>query len=187
MRRPWLTYLLCRLYSHYFKPRLDKAWGMVALSHIHNRGKDCRIHGRITLYYPDRLELGDYVRIGGGGFLFCKGGLQIGTNTQISRNVCIYTANHNINGDTVPYDNQYIYKSVKIGCSVWIGMNTCIKPGVAIGDGAVVAMGTVVSRDVPAGAIIAGQPNRIVAYRDMETFRSKAEGEFLFGRLYADD
>lgn len=55
--------------------------------------------------------------------------------------------------------------SVNIGNDVWIGDNVIILPGVKIGDGAVVAAGGVVTRDVPPYAIVGGVPTRIIKYR----------------------
>ena len=134
------------------------------------------------MHFPNNLRIGDYVRIGEGCFLFCKGGLDIGSNTQISRNVCIYTANHNTNGRMIPYDNSYIEKPVRIGKSVWIGMNVCITPGSKIEDGAIIGMGTTVSGYIPKGAIVVGTPCRIVGYRDMEEFITKMNQNMLFGK-----
>lgn len=184
MKKPWLLFGVLRVYQHYLRSRFDKAWGMVALSQVRQKGIDCRIHGRTTLYYPNNLRMGDYVRIGGGCFFFCKGGLDIGSNTQISRNVCIYTANHNISGAMIPYDDSYVERPVLIGRSVWIGMNARIPPGVTIGDGAVVGMGTVVSCNVPEGAIIVGSPSRVVGCRDMNEFQNKEAKELFFGKIH---
>ncbi len=158
IKKPCFLFGVLRVYQHYLKSKFDQAWGMVALSQVRQKGIVSRIHGRITMYNPNNLRMGDYVRIGGGCFFFCKGGLDIGSNTQISRNVCIYTANHNINGAMIPYDDSYLEKPVLIVRTVWIGMNVCITPGVTIGDGAVVGMGTVVLCNVPEGAIVVGSP-----------------------------
>ena len=53
----------------------------------------------------------------------------------------------------------------KIGRDVWIGANAVILGGVTIGDGAVVAAGAVVTKDVEAGAIVAGVPAKVVKRR----------------------
>lgn len=52
-----------------------------------------------------------------------------------------------------------------IGNDVWIGTNVLIKGGVEIGDGAIIAMGSVVTKDVPPFSIVAGVPARIIKYR----------------------
>ena len=52
-----------------------------------------------------------------------------------------------------------------IGNDVWIGQSVLVKPGITIGDGAVVAMGSVVTKDVPPYAIVAGNPARIIRMR----------------------
>ena len=171
--KPWLMYGLLRCYQHLLKGRIQKAWGMVSLRKIKNKGEGCNIHGQITIFYPEKCKIGNNVRIGEGAFLFCKGGLEINDNTQISRNVCVYTANHNIAGNQIPYDQTYIEKKVIIGHSVWIGMNVCIVPGTIIGDGAIIGMGTTVSGEVPEGAIIVGAYSRQVGNRDMTKFNMK--------------
>ena len=51
---------------------------------------------------------------------------------------------------------------IRIGNSVWIGANATITPGVCIGDGAIIAAGAVVTRDVPANAIVGGVPARVL-------------------------
>jgi len=56
----------------------------------------------------------------------------------------------------------------RIGNDVWIGAGAYVKAGVTIGDGAVVGMASVVTRDVPAYAIVAGNPARIIRMRFAE-------------------
>jgi len=65
------------------------------------------------------------------------------------------------------YQEQYNghKNSMKIGNDVWIGMGVTLLPGVTIGDGAVCLGNSVVSKDVPAYAIVAGVPGKIVGYR----------------------
>jgi virginiamycin A acetyltransferase len=64
-----------------------------------------------------------------------------------------------------PHDFDRRIKLTTIGNDVWIGMRVVIRSGVSIGDGAVVAAGTVVVRDVPPYAVVAGVPARIIRYR----------------------
>jgi acetyltransferase-like isoleucine patch superfamily enzyme len=62
---------------------------------------------------------------------------------------------------------------VVIGNDVWIGNNALILSGVTIGDGSVVAARTVVTRDVPAYAVVAGNPGRVVAHRFSDSEREQ--------------
>ena len=173
-------------YLKHVKYWVRKSQGRVTLNSIINKGINCIVHGKTTIYYVEKLTLGNHVRIGEGAFLFARGGITIGENTQISRNVLIYSANHNVAGDAIPYDDKYIDKSVIIGESVWIGMNVVITPGVKIGNGAIIGMGTVISKDVPEGAIVVGAKQRIISHRDMGKFDSLKESNKLFGLLWPD-
>ena len=85
----------------------------------------------------------------------------IGEETRIGPNVQFYTADH-------PRDAALRRSGlesgvpVTIGSNVWIGGGAIILPGVTIGDDAIVGAGSVVTRDVPAGATMAGNPARAV-------------------------
>lgn len=85
----------------------------------------------------------------------------IGEETRIGPNVQIYTPDH-------PRDAALRRSGlesgvpVTIGSNVWIGGGAIILPGVTIGDDAIVGAGSVVTRDVPAGATVAGNPARAV-------------------------
>ena len=85
----------------------------------------------------------------------------IGEGTQIGPAVQIYAADH-------PRDRAQrregleLGRPVRIGRRVWIGGGAVILPGVAVGDDAIVGAGSVVTRDVPAMATVAGNPARIV-------------------------
>ncbi len=180
-----IIYPLVRLYISLIEPQIKRAYGIYSINRIKNRGVGCIIYGRIYIQNPDKLILGDYVRIGSGAFFHSLGGIKIGDNTWISRNLLIYSENHNINSTSfIPYDDTYIYKPVTIGNSVWIGMNVTITPGVTIGDGAIIGMGTTVSEDVPAGAIVVGAKQRIVKYRDMDIFWDLAKKERYLGKYF---
>ena len=156
------------------------------LQKVGSVGDNVRIHGPIKILDASQLVIESHVRIGTGCFLFCKGGLFIGENTQISRNVTIYTGNHDTTGAAIPYDDQYRLAPVWIGKSVWIGMNVSILPGVTIGDGAVIGMGTVVAKDVPSCAVVVGAAQRIVSHRDGAHFEECAGQGQLFGALWPD-
>ena len=150
--------------------RIKAAWGEVHLHNIKNKGENVKVVGYSRFLNPENLVLGSNVRIGYGCFFYCKGGIEIRDNTIISRNVTIYSSNHDYQGDAIPYDNNYIHKPVKIGKGVWIGMGVMITPGVEIGDGAIIGMGAVISKNINAGEIVVGSEQKVVAKRDMGKF-----------------
>ena len=90
--------------------------------------------------------------------LSCFDKIEIGNNVAISENVCIRDSdNHNI------LNSAHVKtKPIKIGNYVWIGMNVIILKGVTIGDGAIIAAGAVVNRDVPAKSLVGGIPAKIL-------------------------
>jgi maltose O-acetyltransferase len=85
----------------------------------------------------------------------------IGEGTQIGPAVQIYAADHPRN-PTQRRAGFEFGRPVRIGCNVWIGGGAIILPGIVVGDDAIVGAGSVVTRDVPAGATVPGNPARQV-------------------------
>lgn len=87
--------------------------------------------------------------------------IRIGDNVQLAPNVAIYTAGHPVH----PATRNTLYEygiDVTIGNNVWIGGNVVICPGVTIGDNAVIGAGSVVTKDIPAWSVAAGNPCRVI-------------------------
>ncbi|POH73392.1 DapH/DapD/GlmU-related protein [Arthrobacter glacialis] len=119
----------------------------------------------VTLFPPFNSDFGKNIILGKRIFINsgCKvqdqGGVTIGDDTLIGHNVVIATLNH----DLAPSRRADVHPApVTIGRNVWIGSNATILPGVHIGDDAVVAAASVVTKDVPAGAVVVGSPARVV-------------------------
>ena len=115
------------------------------------------------LFPPFYSDCGKNIRVGKNVFInaCCKfqdqGGIRIGDNCLIGHNVTLATLNHDFNPD----NRTAIYpKPVRIGNNVWIGSDSTILPGITIGDGAIIGAGSVVTKDVPANTIVAGNPAR---------------------------
>lgn len=165
------------------RPYARRVFGAASLRLVKDQGSDCVFEGAGTLIDPDKLSLGDDVWIGRNFFIRATGGVRIGSFTHISRNVVIHTVNHNIDGAFLPYDRDDKIAPIDIGQYVWIGMNVNILPGITIGDGAVIGMGTTVSRDIKAGDIVTGSAARIVGHRDPDhTKRLSSHGRYLRNR-----
>lgn len=110
---------------------------------------------------------GIYVRIGAnsvvnrGTYLDGRAALTIGDNVNVSHQVLIQTLTHDPHRPSFPV----IAQPVVIRNHAWIGARAMICPGVTVGEGAVVGMGAVVTRDVPAWSIVAGNPAREIGDR----------------------
>ena len=147
------------------------------------KGEGCVIHGGGRITCPDRVFLGNFVHVGEGYYFHTEGRLEIGDGTVISRNVTIYTANHRVASDCLPFGSDYATKPVTIGRGVWIGMGVSILPGVTVGDGAVIGLGTVVAEDVPPGAYYVGPKGRTPKFRAEDSWRKSISESRYFGRL----
>jgi acetyltransferase-like isoleucine patch superfamily enzyme len=145
-------------------------------------GEGCDFTGRFFISKPKDLFLGKNVIIGDNVFLKTDGQIVIGDNTRFSRNITIYSVNHNYMGNLLPYDHTLIKRKVVIGKNVWVGMNVNIVPGVTIGDGAIIGMGSTVTKDVPALAIVGGNPAKVLKFRDKEHYDNLEQQE-LYGDI----
>lgn len=107
------------------------------------------------------LVIGDNVQINRDVHLDITGGLRIGEAVMISENVVIYTHDHGLDPTAPP-----LARAKTISADVWIGMRAVILPQCqSIGQGAVIGAGAIVTCDVPAYAVIAGNPARVIGKR----------------------
>lgn len=162
--------MLRRVFNHYIKIR------------IRNIGKNTEFKGICTITDFDAVVLGENVHIGEGGYFKTEGGLFIGDNTHISRNLTIYTTNHDYLSGRLPYGPEDQYKPVTIGQNVWIGMGVSICPGVTIGEGAIIGMGVVVHRDVMPLEIVGVASQRVISSRNEESYDNSVATKCYGGR-----
>jgi acetyltransferase-like isoleucine patch superfamily enzyme len=141
-----------------------RLWALKNLLKI-NIGKETSVNYGVFI---TGSEYGCLISIGNNSvinrFVYLDGrfNLKIGNNVNISHYSKIQTLTHDIDSETFegkPGD-------ISIEDDVWIGVAAIILPGVTIGKGAVVGAGTVVTKDVPAYAVVAGCPARIIKYRN---------------------
>jgi len=135
------------------------------------------VHYSVKISAIKNLKLGGNVYIGGGGTkLSCEGGLEIGKNTAVAEGCFFMTANHNYKSKThVPFDRTGLFHKIVVGENCWIGARSMICPGVKIDDGAIVAMGSVVTKSVPKCAIVGGNPAKIIGWRNIEEYEENAK------------
>jgi acetyltransferase-like isoleucine patch superfamily enzyme len=123
--------------------------------------------GEDLLIYPDQymetrgkgeINLGDGVVLSTGIHLVAYAGISIGKGSMIGEYASIRDANHTREDGRTLRDSSHSAKPIVIGSEVWIGRGVAVLSGITIGDRATVGANAVVTRDVPAGAIVAGVP-----------------------------
>lgn len=129
--------------------------GRYLISRCDKVGSDVRLRMPMTIYSPEKLSMGDKVDIGENVVLRAGGGLSIGNNVLVANGVIIVTDGHSVNP---PRWRCVETAQIVINDDVWIGSGAIILPGVRVGEGALIAAGSVVSRDVPAFTMVAGVP-----------------------------
>lgn len=91
--------------------------------------------------------------------------ITIGDNCLMGPQTCLYTVNHPMDAETRNAD--YVYgEPITIGDNVWFGGNCVVLSGITIGDNAVIGAGSVVTKDVPAFAVVAGNPAKVIRRLD---------------------
>ena len=117
------------------------------------------------VFPPFYTDCGRNIEVGEGVFINAcchfqdHGGVTLGNGCQIGHNVVFATLNHYLE----PEKRKMTYPApIVLGKNVWVGSNATILQGVTIGDNAVIGAGAVVTRDVPANAVAAGVPAKVI-------------------------
>jgi acetyltransferase-like isoleucine patch superfamily enzyme len=123
-------------------------------------------HAILKGYHAGDMHIGDGTWIGAQSFLHSAGGLTIGKNVGIGPAVKIITSSHTEAGRAIPILHAPLELApVIIEDDADLGVGSILLPGVRIGRGAQIGAGAVVTRDVPAYTIVAGNPARILRER----------------------
>ncbi|MFS0654899.1 sugar O-acetyltransferase [Bacillus sp. 179-C3.3 HS] len=131
-------------------------------------GEDVVFEGRLQCDYGYNIEVGEHFFANFDAVLLdvCK--ITIGNHCLLGPNVHIYTAGHPL--DPVERAKGIEFgQPVNIGHHVWIGGGAIINPGVTIGDCAVIASGSVVTKNVPSHVVVGGNPAKIIKYLESST------------------
>jgi serine acetyltransferase len=144
-------------------------------------GEECFL-SELASVDADELQLGDRSYVAAGAYLtgtlsigrdcsinpytVIRGDVRIGDAVRIGAHTSILGFNHTISDTTVEFFRQPLTsRGIRIGDDVWIGSHVVVLDGVTVGDQSVLAAGAVVTRDVPAGAIVGGNPARLLRWR----------------------
>ena len=112
------------------------------------------------------LKIGNNVGINHYCFIGVRGNITIGDNVIFGPRVNIFSENHNFDRLDISIKNQGVTKEdTIIGNDVWIGASVSIMPGVKVGNGCVIAAGSVVTKDIVDFSVVAGVPAKIIKNR----------------------
>lgn len=187
-----LTILLNPLIRFYLLVRepLTRIWAYAALSQLLGRGIDpsvvvlglpevrgtARIGlGRNLFLYRElyletqadgEIAIGDDVVISRGTHIVAFNRITIGAGTMIGEYCSLRDANHRFGNGQSIRSSGHVSAPIVIGRNVWIGRGVTVLPGVTIGDHAVIGANSVVTGDIPSGAIAVGAPARMMPMRE---------------------
>ncbi|SDS44504.1 maltose O-acetyltransferase [Halopseudomonas litoralis] len=123
-------------------------------------GVKAKAHGKVTSGNFKNIKLGEGVVFNPGVYIQARGAVVVGSRVVFSRNVSVFDA-----GIDVESLRGHITKSVVIGSDCWIGANAILLPGVTLGNGVIVAAGSVVTKPVNDNVVVAGNPARVIRSR----------------------
>ncbi len=149
--------LTMELNSHYHTP--EEVWEL--FSQITGKPVD----DSFALFPPFHTDCGKNITVGKNVFINAcccfqdQGGITIGDGCLIGHGVVLATINH---GFPSEHRKDNYPTAIHVGQNVWIGSSATTLPGVTVGDGAIIAAGAVVTKDVPANVIVGGVPAKII-------------------------
>lgn len=147
----------------------------------HELGDGCFV-SELAAVDNDELRLGDRTYVAAGAYLtgslragadcsinpytVIRGRVELGDGVRIGAHTSILGFNHSMSDPHLPVFRQPLTtKGIRVGDDVWIGSHVVILDGVTVGDHSVLAAGAVVTKDVPAGAIVGGNPAKHLRWR----------------------
>ncbi|RKN07003.1 acyltransferase [Streptomyces radicis] len=144
-------------------------------------GERCFVSGLASVQ-NEELRLGRWTSVAAGAHLtgslrtgsectmnaytVIRGTVELGNSVRIGAHTSLLGFNHTFSDPDIEVHRQPLTSlGIRVGDDVWIGSHVVVLDGVTIGDRAVVAAGAVVTRDVPAGAVVGGNPAKVIKWR----------------------
>ena len=123
------------------------------------------IRSGIDIWWPRNIRIGRS-SLNENLFLNGFGGIVIGDHCLIGRGTSFFSGGHSFDStERLIVEQPLVRAPIRIGNDVYFGVNCIVLGGVTIGDGAVIGAGSVVTRDVPPFAVVAGAPARLIRMR----------------------
>ena len=111
------------------------------------------------------IKIGDNAGIGDNNVIVAREKIEIGNNSMFGPNVCIYDHDHVFKTSGIIRNLGYNTAPVKIEDNVWLGAGVIVLKGVTIGEGSVIAAGTVITKDVPKNSIVYNKRELVIKER----------------------
>ena len=151
---------LCFEYNHTRPSDIEKRQAILK-ELLGYEAKQLSISSPFDTDYGWNIKVGENVFINSNSYLMDGGGITIGDNVFIGPSCGLYTAHHPFN-----YQDRNkgweLAKPIHIGSNIWFGASVTVTPGVSIGDGSVIAAGSVVTNDIPPNSLAAGVPAKVI-------------------------
>lgn len=140
-------------------PRPFHAWRVLLLRVFGAKlGERCHIYPKAVIWAPWNLECGDDVCIADAAEIYNPAPIQIGSGAVISQGAYLCGASH----DYAIGEFTLTSAPIAVGAGAWIAARAIVLMGITVGEGSVVGAGSVVTKDVPAAMVCAGNPCRVI-------------------------
>lgn len=157
-------------YLHLFRIAHFYAYSHVSQLKSMRLGRDLQLAPNISFRNGERIDIGSETHVGEHAMLWAgdtTGRIVIGEKCLIGPRAFMTAANYGIVQGTPIMHQPKNERDVIIGSDVWIGAASSVMAGVTIGDGAIVAAGSVVTKDVAPGTIVGGAPAKQIGFRPL--------------------
>lgn len=141
---------------------------VTAIPRLKHVGAGTWIEPTVKFTSPQNIHIGKHCHINHLGCLQASSDskITIGNDLRMGPGTMIYSSNHGIRKESLIRTQPSTEKDVTIGNDVWLGSNVVVTAGVTIGDGAIIAAGAVVIKDIPPYTIAAGIPAKPIKGRE---------------------
>lgn len=131
-------------------------------------GRRAIVFGNFTVSNPKRVKIGANCHINHDVFLLGRTGITIGNDVVLSARCMLLDAGLDTHSLAGFDERRHIDGPIVVGDGAWVGAGAIILPGVNIGERSIVGAGSVVTKDVPARTVVAGNPARVIRSVDRQ-------------------
>ena len=133
-----------------------------AINQLIPNGENAFIEPPFRCDYGSNIQLGENFCANFNCVILDVAAVTIGKNVLLGPNVQLYTAGHPLDVKSRVEEGVEFGKPITIGDNAWLGGSVVVCPGVTIGENAVIGAGSVVTKDIPANVLAAGNPCRVI-------------------------